>query len=244
MARAATAWTPVNNPGKAFGERVFLLYAPVWITAVACVVIFGFYAQFSARDYFLFGVACGLPAWILPAIFQPKHDRTLPLTERYWFKANVWCAVFSFIGHHFLTHYFYNVLGAHYTIPRGYEINGVPMVMYFLTHVYFLLYHSLATMLLRKIDFWSPRRSLLWRGLVVFAMAYTTAILEAWSISAFPHYVYPDAFVMYAYGSAFYAMMFLVTFPAFSTLDETKPQPLSYYVTHALACGMMVRCKC
>lgn len=47
---------------------------------------------------------------------------------------------------------------------------------------------------------------------------------------------------MYVYGSAFYAMMFLVTFPAFSSLDEppAKKQTLCYFVMHALACGMAV----
>ena len=66
---------------------------------------------------------------------------------------------------------------------------GEKQVMFFLTNVYFLMYHSLATVLLRKLDFWAPTRSLAWRAVVVFVMAYITAVLEAVSISAFPHYV-------------------------------------------------------
>ena len=77
-------WFDEKNEGKAFAEKFFLLYAPFWIIAVGCVVGFEWYAWFSARDYFCFGVACALPAWFLPPFFQPKSQAVLPLSERYW----------------------------------------------------------------------------------------------------------------------------------------------------------------
>ena len=40
----------------------------------------------------------------------------LPL-QRYWVKANLWIAIFSFIGNYFWTHYFSRLLGAAYTFP-------------------------------------------------------------------------------------------------------------------------------
>eukprot|EP00043_Microstomoeca_roanoka_P004867 m.52363 g.52363 ORF g.52363 m.52363 type:complete len:269 (-) comp12694_c0_seq1:243-1049(-) len=231
-----------SNPSKRYAERFFLSYSPVWMLAMAVVVYGKVYEMFTAESYLIFGICCAAPAVLWPLLFAPEEERALPLTQRYWFKANVWSAIFSFIGHHFLTHYFYNVLGAYYTVPQGYWINGVPLVMFFLTHVYFLFYHTLSSMILRKLEFWSKRRSLLERLLIVGTLAYITAVLEAWSISAFPHYKYPNEAVMLSVGSLFYAMMFLVTFPAYSLLDEgvNESRPACYFAMHALACGMLV----
>ena len=62
--------------------------------------------------------------------------------------------------------------------------------MHLITIAYFLSYHTFATIILRKSGFFdNQRRSLLSRVLQVAIMSYATALLEAWSISAFPHYV-------------------------------------------------------
>lgn len=37
---------------------------------------------------------------------------------------NVWQAIFGFIGNYFWTHYFFNLLGAAYTLP-SHKLNGV-----------------------------------------------------------------------------------------------------------------------
>ena len=76
-------------------------------------------------------------------------------------------AVFSFIGNYFWTHYFYQVLGASYTM-QTWDLNQVPVTsdgtfrrrlnawqvpicMYFITHAYFCLYHTLSNMLIRQV---------------------------------------------------------------------------------------------
>ena len=96
----------------------------------------------------------------------------------YAFKANVWVAIFGFIGNYWYTHYFYNVLEASYTMP-SWDINGVPIPMFFATHFYFCFYHVLSNMAIRKA--WSSlapgaMRSLLWRSLVL-VMSYVTAFM-------------------------------------------------------------------
>lgn len=47
---------------------------------------------------------------------------------------------------------------------------------------------------------------------------------------------------MLLYGSAFYSLMFLVTFPAYALLDETmsRTRSMQGFVEHSLACGMAV----
>lgn len=54
---------------------------------------------------------------------------------------------------------------------------------------------------------------------------------------------YPDRVLMYTIGSGFYALMFVVSFPAFSRIDANPLQVYSVLdvVVHSFACGMMVR---
>lgn len=54
---------------------------------------------------------------LLPPLLQPAAERGKPLAQRFWVKANLWIAIFSFIGNYFWTHYFYRLLGAAYTFP-------------------------------------------------------------------------------------------------------------------------------
>jgi hypothetical protein len=88
---------------------------------------------------------------------SPQTNLTLPypdlncLSCRYSFKANLWIAIFSFIGNYWYTHYFYSVLGARYTFP-SHRLNDVPIALYFATHFYFVTYHTFSNLLLRKIE--------------------------------------------------------------------------------------------
>lgn len=70
----------------------------------------------NRHGYMAVGLCVGLPPAILPIFLQPK-ERTRQWYQHYWVKANVWIAIFSFIGNYFWTHYFYQLLGASYTFP-------------------------------------------------------------------------------------------------------------------------------
>jgi cycloeucalenol cycloisomerase len=70
------------------------------------------------------GLSAALPCVVLPALLQPKSERIKVWHQRHWVKANVWIAIFSFIGNYFWTHYFYEVLGASYTFP-SWRLNNV-----------------------------------------------------------------------------------------------------------------------
>jgi cycloeucalenol cycloisomerase len=47
-------------------------------------------------------------------------------------------------------------------------------------------------------------------------MAYITAFMEAFTLENFPYYQHTDKWLMYKYGSAFYALYFIVSFPMFA----------------------------
>ena len=63
-------------------------------------------------------------ASLLPS--SPPLLFPLPLSSAR--QANVWIAIFSFVGNYFWTHYFYRLLGASYTFPswRLNDVRGGP----------------------------------------------------------------------------------------------------------------------
>ena len=73
----------------------------------------------------------------------------VPGSQCAW-QANVWIAVFGYVGNYFWTHYFFKLLGASYTM-KSHRLNDVPLVMYLMTHAYFCFYHALSNVLLRRV---------------------------------------------------------------------------------------------
>lgn len=244
-------WTAASN-SKAYGEKFMLLYSPVWIGFLAIIVIRKWYEEFRPFDYVLLGLGVSLPCVIAPVIFAGRLEKSTPLLQRYIIKANIFIGIVSYIGNHFNTHYFYNVLGVRYTGPlapgRGWEINRVPVSMFLMTHVYFMTYHVLFTPLLRavKTSFGSSTTTqYIAMGTFVIIAAFLTAFMETWTISGFPYYTYPDFHEMLTVGSVFYGTFFVITFPWFARLDENplKLWSIGKVVREALA-AMMAMLLC
>lgn len=237
-----------SNRSKAFGEKFMCCYTPIWILVVAVIVIFKWYERFTPNDFIVTGICLSLPCFIAPLVFANREERGIPIFQRYIIKANIFIGILTYLGNHFYTHYFYNVLGARYTGPlgkgRGLEINEVPVSMFLMTHPYFMTYHVLVTPLIRvtKSSFRGHQFQYLAMGVLIVVVAYLTAFLETFTISSFPYYTYPDLQQMLTKGSVFYGTFFVVTFPWFYRLDE-KPMStwsISKVVTEALAAMMVV----
>jgi cycloeucalenol cycloisomerase len=129
-----------SEPSKYAYELYALYYSPLWIGAFSVIVIFELYEDFSAVHYNSVLLALALPLLLQPIVFPSagfdSPDQNRPLWERYSFKANVWLAIYSFIGNYWYTHYFYSVLKAEYSMPAT-RLNNVPIAMFFATHFYF-----------------------------------------------------------------------------------------------------------
>ncbi len=104
------------------------------------------------------------------------------------------------------------------------RINDVPITCYLMTHAYFIFYHSLTNLILRRL-----RRSIASlphlvsfsiSALVILILAYVTAFMETFTISNFPYYSFENRNFAYTVGSAFYAIYFIVSFPMFLRIDE------------------------
>lgn len=80
--------------------------------------------QLDELGYMMVGLVTALPCVLLPLLLQPKAEAGKPWLQRYWVKANIWIAIFSFVGNYFWTHYFFQLLGASYTF-KAWRLNGV-----------------------------------------------------------------------------------------------------------------------
>ena len=198
-----------------------LRYSAVWILSVGVVIALATYEWWGRWGYMIYCVSCAAPYVWYPLAFPLKGDVGSPRSDWYILKANLWIAVFSFIGNYWYTHYFYGVLKADYTFD-AHRLNDVPIALYFMTHAYFMFYHVLTNCALRRVRsaFRADSRRFVFECVLVGAMAYTTAFMESLTICGFPYYRFEDRDMAYVLGSAFYGIYFLVSFPMFLKVDE------------------------
>ena len=243
-AKAQSSFFPnaSSEPSKHFYETFVLHYSAVWMGIFGVVVITQAYELFSPIMYILFFVFLCLPFVLQPLIYPGPADGARPWHQRYATKANVWIAVYSFIGNYWYTHYFYSVLKAAYTLPGAIRLNNVPICMFLATHAYFSSYHLLSNCLLRKVVTTFERtiqRDVLFVA-VIGVLAYFTAFMETFTISSFPYYVFEDRNMAYVVGSAFYGIYFIVSFPAFyffdNQIDQANPT-VTIWDTIVQSCG-------
>ena len=232
------------DESKAWGDKFFLLYAPIWIGYFAFLIATDYYVGAGKLEWVIYGVIMVIPLFAYPLLFPGKADRNLPITQRYWFKANIWVAIFNFVGNYFWTHYFYNLLGAKYTMET-YRINNVPYLMFLATQAYFTFYHSMINVVLRVFYSAWPKPSKLRFiavSLLIFALAVFTAYMETFTIQEFPYYTHKDKFLMYTVGSVFYSLYFVVSFPMFFRMDEDPKDkwPISRVIIDSLGAAMLV----
>lgn len=245
----SSSWFPSAEcePSKRSYELFVAFYTPVWITAFGVIILFQLYENFDAITYSLVCGGLALPLLLQPLLFpsagSSSPDAARPLLQRYSFKANLWIAIYSFIGNYFYTHYFFSVLKASYSMP-AHRLNNVPIALYMATHFYFSTYHFFSNAILRKIVTTFEAgfmRSLLFVS-AVFGFSYFTAFMETLTISSYPYYSFEDRDMAYTIGSCFYGIYFIVSFPAFYFFDsqidqKTETTAVSVWDTVVSSCG-------
>jgi cycloeucalenol cycloisomerase len=58
------------------------------------------YETFTEDSYMKLCVTLAIPYLLQPLVLPMPSEKHLPLMQRYSFKANVWLAIFSFIGNY------------------------------------------------------------------------------------------------------------------------------------------------
>ena len=145
-----------KNPSKHHAEVFILRYSAVWILSVGVVIALATYEWWGRWGYMIYCVSCAAPYVWYPLAFPLKGDVGSPRSDWYILKANLWIAVFSFIGNYWYTHYFYGVLKADYTFD-AHRLNDVPIALYFMTTRSFMFYHVLTNCALRPRTIGVPR---------------------------------------------------------------------------------------
>jgi cycloeucalenol cycloisomerase len=223
-----------SNPDKAWVEKLFLIYTPVWMASMAMMMFTGWDKVWGDTALLAHAVLTAAPVLLAPMLLA-KRFGAMPWRQSYWLKANVYLAVFSFFGNYFGSEYFFDVLGMVYIYPNattnldaallGSGEQQVPLIMYFYTHVYFMTYHVTANIALRKLmQLRLPAVALMF-PVFVFVIGYAWAWAET-RVMANPmmasSFYYERMDLMLAYGSAIYATYFLASFPIWYFLDETR----------------------
>ena len=239
------------NPDKAWVEKFFLLYSPVWMAAMGLQMAVRADLRWSDGALLAYSFAFALGALLIPMLLAPRHTRQ-PWHDSYWFKANLYLTLFQFFGSYFGTEYFFDVLGMVYSYPTvtttldssllGSGKQSVPLIMYPWAQVYFLTYHATANVVLRKLRG-------LGGGWIVFALSvFVIGYFWAWmETKAMANPLLAETFryekleVMLKYGSAIYATYFLASFPIYYFIDETKERrwSLLQVVAGALSASML-----
>lgn len=239
-----------ENPTKAWGEKFFLIYSPIWMTLMGLVMGLGVTARVGEWGFLAIGVAVALPLLAVPALIRDETPLGRPWYQTYWFKANLYIGIFSFAANYFGSEYFFDILGMVYAYPMieltfdatlvGSGEQRVPVMMYLLTQAYFITYHTTAVIVLRRIRTSRlPIGPILWPILLV-AVAYfwawmeTKAMANPWIENQF---YYRDMDRMLTYGSLFYSLYFVASFPIFYRLDEERDANWSLALTAAAACA-------
>ena len=249
---AAQGWFSAN-PDKAWVEKFFLAYSPVWMASMGLVMLLGGHASWSDGALLVHALLTAAPALLIPlwiASRRPAAQR-LPWHQSYWFKANLYLFVFGFFGNYIGSEYFFEVLGMVYVFPNatttfdsalvGRGEQTVPLIMYGYTHVYFMTYHASANLVLRRV----MRAGKVWLfPVAVLAVGYAWAWAETKAMAnpmMAENFYYRDIPRMLAVGSAIYATYFVASFPFWYALDERPERRWSVLETlgAALSASML-----
>ncbi|HWQ47266.1 MAG TPA: hypothetical protein VN376_10380 [Longilinea sp.] len=243
-----------ENPGKAWGEKFFLIYSPVWMLQMLLAMLLGFCANLNDLGLMMVALCVALPLVIVPLVLRNKAERGIPWYKTYWFKANLYMGIFSLIGNYFCCEYFFDTLGMVYNFPQlrwtfdsalvGSGIQTVPIIMYLFTQAYFMTYHTSAVVVLRRIKT-AKAKWLRWLfPLAIVALSYFWAWLETRAMANAllqNIFYYQNMSRMLALGSVSYACFFITSFPIFYNLDENQNEKwgLVKVCGAALAAGML-----
>ena len=225
------------NQDRAWAEKFFLFYSPVWMALMGLMMVTGWVRTFNDSQLLLHGVIVAAPLFLLPMLLRRHANPAGRWYNSYWFKTNLYIGIFGFFGNYFGSEYFFDVLGMVYNLPNastvldanlvGRSNQPVPFIMYLYTHAYFITYHTTAVIVLRRIMTSGLPASRILFLPIVCVVGYFWAWMETKAMAnpmMTQTFYYTNMDAMLAYGSAIYALYFIASFPIFYFLDESAQQ--------------------
>eukprot|EP01127_Copromyxa_protea_P019144 TRINITY_DN6142_c0_g1_i1.p1 TRINITY_DN6142_c0_g1~~TRINITY_DN6142_c0_g1_i1.p1 ORF type:complete len:262 (+),score=53.48 TRINITY_DN6142_c0_g1_i1:84-869(+) len=224
------------NPSKRSTEKFLVLWTVIWISMFAYIVVTKWYEEWTDLGYMVTGLLLSIPNFVLPNIFASAEDKKLPFWSRFCNKSYVWIALFNFIGNYFWSHYFFTCLGASYSFPITITLNKIPVALFLITQSYFQTYFVFSNIMIRLFG-----KNFLFKASVVLLTSWFLAFMETWTIESVPYYSFVDRDQMYKYGTVFYAIYFIPSFPMFFSMDEKKGENWTLWaaIQSSAAAGMI-----
>jgi cycloeucalenol cycloisomerase len=234
-----------SNPGKAAAERFYLLYTLVWGSISAAVMLSGAAERWGDVPLMIYGLGLYLPVLVVPLLWRAARDRQKPFWKLYAFKMHACLFILAMAGS-YVTFYFYDVFHMHYGFHTSWNVNRVPLFLYFLTVAYFSTYFVLLFAGYRALRSLLPAGAPAWaRGLMVVPVALAVTYLEsathATSIME-SLFCYDDLGFMLWFGNPAYSVWFIITGLLWFRIDEEPGDdtPWSYVLLSTLAAVALV----
>jgi len=233
-----------ENPDKAWGEKFFLAFLPVFIVYNTAMQQIGWLDTGN-----FWNIAQNLLMWVPWCLLLPwwlRRNSGVQAAQSYWFKFNVYMAVYVFWATYFHTEYFFSVLGIRYRFPEvtlyfdsallgpaeataRETFQKIPPGMYLNAIAFFIVYHTASVVIMRRVRTLTPNATPLLRKLLWALTVAVTAFFFAWAETYFyvndgiRQYVwYVDMARMLSIGSVCYMLYFLVSFPNVFRMDEDR----------------------
>jgi cycloeucalenol cycloisomerase len=232
-----------RNPGKLAAERWYLIYTLIWVGVVGVVMMSGLAVAWSRSPwgdiaFMTLGVGVWLGLLVGGYIRRVPEDRERPWHRLYHTKFMVWMFIFAFLGNYY-TEYFYEILHLQYGFETRWNLNHVPLFLYFLTVAYFTTYGTLLNFVRRAAAPYA------WSWLAYLSACFAVAGLET-ALNANPFigslFCYDDLGFVLWFGTLMYGTWFVVTGWLWFPIDETEATetPLLHAILGALAGFMLV----
>lgn len=251
-----------RNPNKAWGEKFYLIYSPIWIVITGIFILIGLPEW---GNWGQLGFCCLV---IVPMIAIPTYLGTKEVKkeekkwyEAYWLKFHIWIWIFALWGGYFFNEYWFDILGAHYYLPNvtwnidpvliGLGSGTTPITMFLLAVPYLTTYHVTAVIIIRKVRTWVKshysNRNL--EFIIFVLVVVVTAFFWAFAETIVMTNVLPSTYFGFAnlrkmltLGTVIYACYYFVTFPLVYMIDEQKEDDWSIMrvVLESFAAGMII----
>ena len=246
MSQTQTHWFS-TNPDKAWAEKFFLTFVPVFFLYNAVVQSMGW---LDVGNFWHVVQNAGM--WIPYCLFLPawlRRHSGVHWRESYWFKYNLFMFVWVFYASYFHSEYFFDVLGMRYRFPEITlyldsalvgpdettalaQWKKVPVGMYLNSCAFFVVYHTIAIVCMRRVRTMTTDWAVFSRRAAWSAIVGVAALFFAWletqlyiTAAASTNVWYESKELMLRYGSTLYALYFVASFPILYRLDEDMSQP-------------------
>jgi cycloeucalenol cycloisomerase len=231
-----------KNPDKAWAEKFLLIFIPVFFIYNGVIQALGW---LDVGNFW--HIVQNLAMWVPYCLLLPlwlRRNSGVPWQRSYWFKFNLYLAVYVFFATYYHTEYFFDVLGIRYHFPQVTlyldsfllgpdeatalaQHKKIPLGMYLNAIAFFVVYHNAAVVCMRRIKTMTLGFAPLARRLAWAVIVASTALFFAWAetffyitSSAVNNVWYEDLDAMLRVGSVCYALYFIVSFPNIYRMDE------------------------